>query len=389
MLLDLRFLVENPALVVTGTVIFIAVKALLVLPAVHLQGYPWRIAVLTALPLAQVGEFSFVLAAEGMKSGFLNTVQYQTFLAISILSMLLTPALMALGPALIARFAAGRPEDRGDGEEGHAHMANHLLIVGFGVSGRHLARAAKEAGITYAVLEMNPDTVRNFKEQEPIFYGDASQPSVLEHLGIGAARVMAIVISDPAAVRAAVALAREMNPALHIVARTRFLAEVVPLRNLGANDVIAEEFESSLELFSRVLGNYLVPSQDIANFVAHIRAENYELFRRPAFQAASFETLLSHLPALGVQAVRVEEDAGTAGKTLAECELRRLYGVTVAAVRRDEELIAPPDGNTRLEAGDTAYLFGSETALCLSLAAFGPPLSALKERREEESGAPA
>jgi CPA2 family monovalent cation:H+ antiporter-2 len=377
MMLDVRFLVEHSVTVASLTLLFILVKALLVLPAVRLQGYPMRVAVLTALPLAQVGEFSFVLAAEGMKIGLLDAAGHQTFLAISIVSMLLTPGLIALGPPLAARFGErpGRKKRTpgGEEEEGEAHaLSNHLLIVGFGVSGRHLARAAREAGISYVVLEMNPDTVRRFRGKEPVFYGDAAQPSVLEHLNIGKARVMAIVISDPAAVRAATALGRELNPRLHIIARSRFLAEVGPLQNLGADEVVAEEFESSLEVFSRVLGKYLVPRQDIANFVAHIRAENYDMFRKLALQSAPFETLFRQIPHIGVQAVRVEEGSPLAGKNLAECAVRQRYGVTVVALRKGEEMIVPPDGRTVLNAGDTAYLFGGEDQLHLAAPVFEP-----------------
>ena len=382
MLLDVSFLLANPGLVIFSTLAFIVIKALLVLPAVHLQGYPWRTAILTALPLAQIGEFSFVLAAEEMRDAILDPEQYQCFLAVSILSMLLTPGLIALGPRLadlvgkLQRQQGSAAVDEGpEGEEAGQHLTNHLLIAGFGVSGKHLARAARGAGIDYVVLEMNPDTVQRYKEQEPIFYGDASQASVLEHLNVGAARVMAIVISDPAAVRAATLAARVLNPNLHIIARTRFLAEVGPLQNLGANEAIAEEFESSLEVFSRVLGNYLVPRQDIANFVAHVRAENYDMARKLALQSARLETLVEHLPDVGVQAVRLEETSELAGKSLAESALRQKHGVTAVAIRRGDALIAPPDANALLEIGDIVYLLGDERRLHLAEALFGPAVS--------------
>jgi CPA2 family monovalent cation:H+ antiporter-2 len=222
------------------------------------------------------------------------------------------------------------------------------------------------------ILEMNPDTVHRFKGQEPIFYGDASQPSVLEHLNIGAARVMTIAISDPVAARAATLAARALNPRLHIVARTRCRAEVGPLRNLGAKEVIAEEFESSLEIFSCVLGKYLVPRQDIAHFVAHVRAENYDMTRKLAMQSAPLETLVGQLPDVGVQAVRLEEGSELDGKSLAECALRRKHGVTVVAIRRGGAMIASPDANALLESGDVVYLLGGESRLHLAEALFGP-----------------
>jgi CPA2 family monovalent cation:H+ antiporter-2 len=382
MLLDVNFMLMNPLRVAISTLVFIVVKALLALPAVHFQGYPWRTAILTALPLAQIGEFSFVLAAEGMRDGFLEPEQYQLFLAVSILSMMLTPGLIALGPRLAglvgklqSKLGSAVADEESDSGEAGRHLTNHLLIVGFGVSGKHLAWAAKGAGIGYAILEMNPDTVQRYKGQEPIFYGDASQPSVLEHLNIRAARDMAIVISDPAAVRAATVAARGLNPHLYIIARTRFLAEVGPLRNLGANEVIAEEFESSMEVFSRVLGNYLVPRQDIANFVAHIRAENYDMTRKLALQSAPLETLVNQLPDVGVQAVRLEAGSALAGKSLAQCALRREHGVAVVAIRKGDSMVASPGADALLETGDMVYLLGEERRLHLAEALFGPSTS--------------
>ena len=380
MLLDVSFLLEHPVRVLCSTLVFIVVKALLVLPAVYFQGYPWRTAILTALPLAQIGEFSFVLAAEGMRDGFLEPEQYQLFLAVSILSMMLTPGLIALGPRLAALIGklqhkrGGIAADRApDKDKAGQHLKNHLLIVGFGVSGKHLARAAKGAGINYVILEMNPDTVQRYKGQEPIFYGDASQPAVLEHLNISAARDMAIVISDPVAVRAATVAAKELNPNLHIIARTRFLAEVGPLQHLGANEVIAEEFESSLEVFSRVLGNYLVPRQDIAKFVAHIRAEHYDMTRKLALQSTPLETLLEQFPDVGVHAVRLEDGSELAGKNLAECALRQKHGVTVVAIRKGDAMIAAPGAMELLETGDVVYLLGEERRLHLAEELFGLP----------------
>ena len=380
MLLDINFLLANLLRVACVTLAFIVIKALLVLPAVYLQNYPLRTAILTALPLAQIGEFSFVLAVEGVKDGLLDPEQYQLFLAMSILSMMLTPGLIALGPKLAdlagklqqgKRAGAAADTDLDNGETGQ-HLTNHLLIVGFGVSGKHLARAAKGAGIDYIILEMNPDTVQRYKGQEPIYYGDASQPAVLEHLNISTARDMAIVISDPTAVRMATAAARALNPNVHIIARTRFLAEVDPLRSLGANEVIAEEFESSLEIFSRVLGNYLVPRQDIANFVAHIRAEHYDMARKLALQSTPLETLAGKLSDVGVHAIRLEEGSELAGKSLAECALRQKHGVTVVAIRRNESMIASPDAHTLLQAGDVVYIFGEERFLHLAEVLFGP-----------------
>ena len=367
MLLDVNFLVQHLGKVLGDTVLFIGVKTLLILPAVLVQRYPLRTAVITALCLAQVGEFSFVLAASGLKAGLLNPDQYQGFLAMSILTMMLTPGMMYAGPWLANKVAAlrGRQSEEAEADDAPAssHLSNHLIIVGFGVSGKHLASVAKESGIQYEILEMNPDTVARFQGLEPIHYGDASQPAVLEHLGIKRARILAIVISDPAAVRATIAEAINLNPGLHIVARTRFLGEVAPLRQLGAKDVVAEEFESSVEVFARVLHQYLVPKQDIDTFVARIRDENYSMMRSVAEQNGTLENLAGQMPDVGLQSLRIEAPSPLNGQSLIQSALRRDFGITVVAVNRDGKTHASPDGAFVLQQGDIVYIFGAQENL--------------------------
>ena len=172
------------------------------------------------------------------------------------------------------------------------------------------------------------------------------------------ARVLAIIISDPAAVRAITIEARRLNPNLYIVARTRFVTEVAPLRRLGANDVIAEEFETSIEVFSRVLTQYLVPRQDIDAFAARIRQMNYRMIRRMSNAVDPLDEVVSHLPDMGVQAMRLGADSPLCGLPLSRSGLRPKYGVTVVAIHRQGEIHASPEPQSCLEADDIIYLFG-------------------------------
>lgn len=360
MLLNVEYAWEHIIPLLLTTPLAIVLKALLILPAVLVQGYPLRTALLVALPLAQIGEFSFVLAAKGLQTGLLDPLTYQYFLALSIFTMMLTPGLLSIAPRLataVTRILGKKIHTHEPHDTASTHE-NHLIIVGFGVSGKHLAEAAKEAGIPYEILEMNPDTVMRFRPTQPIHFGDASQPAVLEHLGIHSAKVLAIVISDPAAVRATIAEARALNPALFIIARSRFLSEVKPLRNLGANAVVAEEFESSMEVFSRVLYQYLVPKQDIDAFAARIRSENYRMLRGNT-SANTLEALVRHMPNMTLQGLRMEDGAPLAGKTLAQSGLRNEYGATVIALMRRDIMYPSPDPEMPLRAGDILYLFAS------------------------------
>ena len=384
MILNLEYFFQHFILIICSTLIFVAVKSVLTLPAVIIQGYPLRTAIITGLTLAQVGEFSFVLAAQGLAAALFNMSNYQTFLAVSVLTMMLTPGLIAIAPKVANMLTKHSPqrhkENKAIEPARNKELEEHLIIVGFGISGKHLAHVAKESGIPYTILEMNPETVNRYRGKEPISHGDATQPIVLEHLGIEKARVMAIIISDPAAVRAITIEARRLNPNVYIVARTRFVTEILPLHRLGANDVIAEEFESSIEVFSHVLTQYRVPRQDIESYAAHLRKANYRMIRRLSSSVDSLDEVVGRLPDMGVQAMRIGPESSLVGQSLANCGLRPIYGLTVVGVLRHGEVSASPGPDFLFEEDDIVYLFGSTDKLLAVKPLFtGPHKSESKE----------
>ncbi|MFW5490604.1 MAG: cation:proton antiporter [Desulfovibrio sp.] len=369
MLLNIGFLAHNLPKALLAFAAILLVKPLLSgLPAL-LLGYPARTAIITGLALAQIGEFSFVLAKEGLNLGLVQQDGYQLFLAASILTMCVTPVLVHLAPKLadtitawpfMARFNRLPTSTDPDGavnekyEKGH-----HLIIVGFGVGGRHLARTARQAGIDYVILETNPDTVREAAAAgEPILYGDAAYEDVLRHVGAEKARALVIVISEPASVRRITDTARSINPCLHIVARTRFLSEIGPLKELGANDIVPEELETSVEIFARVLAKYLIPRQDIERMVADVRNREYSLLVDEAAALAPLHTMQGLDIQANIATLRVEKGAPLEGKTLGESDLRNQHGLSVVAVSREGKMIPNPGAEEELKAGDIAYVFG-------------------------------
>jgi CPA2 family monovalent cation:H+ antiporter-2 len=369
MLFDIDFFIHHPVLIVLLAAAVLVVKVVIasVIPA--LLGFPLRTMVLVGLSLGQVGEFSFILAVSGMEFGLLDRNSYQVFLGVSILTMAATPFVMGLGDWLSdllhrlpfpRRILSGL--DAADGTQGRAKTADlndHLIIIGFGVNGRNVARAAKAAGIPYVITEMNPETVRKEKAAgEPIFYGDSTQEAVLSHVKVRQARVVAIGIPDPVATRRVVEIARKLNPSVHIIARTRFFQETGPLYDLGASEVIPEEFETSVEIFTRVLMKYLVPRYEIERFIAEVRSDGYQMFRSISKQKASFPDLKFALPDVETNMVWVGEGSFLTGKTIANLNLRQRFGITLLAVRRETEIFSNPESSLAICAGDILVVLG-------------------------------
>ena len=373
MLLDVRFLLQEPVFIFLGSVGALLVNGLITTLVALLLGYPLRTAVIAGISLAQVGEFAFVLSRTGLEHGLLNGHTYQLFLTISVLTMLMTPSLIALAPRLADAVASWPwPKRLKDGlfaaslglENDPIALKDHLIITGFGINGRNVARSARAAGIPYVVIEMNPETVRLEKSKgESIYYGDASQAAVLEHAGVRNARVLVSTVPDPAASRRAIAEARVLNPGLHIIARTRFDQEVGNLYSLGADEVIPEEFETSVEIFTRVLVKYLVPREEIEKQIAEIRAAGYGIFRQREDDLPSFSEWESQLHEVEISALNVEEGAPLAGRTLAELQLRKQHGVTLLIAYRGTRQVTNPHGDFQICAGDRLIVIGPPVRL--------------------------
>jgi CPA2 family monovalent cation:H+ antiporter-2 len=286
MLLDPGFLAHNWWVVILGAIGLILVKTLTGTLAVLALRYPLRVSLGTGLALSQVGEFSFVLAAVAASLSLLPEYLRQEFLAAAVLTMAVTPVVIgqtARVSRLLERWRLPSWLAGGGGLEPlrEPAYADHLLIIGYGINGRNLARAAREFGFPYAIIEMNPQTVRReVAQNEPIHFGDATNEAVLHQAGAERARAAAVVIGDPVATRSIVAQLRRMCPDLHIIARTRFLTEVQPLYELGASDVVPEEFETSIEIFHRMARYLGLPEEDARRLEEVIREDHYEVLRR-------------------------------------------------------------------------------------------------------------
>ena len=136
----------------------------------------------------------------------------------------------------------------------HPAKNDHLVIIGYGVTGRNLARTASSSGIAYSIIELNPDLVMAARNDgESVVFGDATSDGVLVHAGISRARIAVVAINDPVATRKIVGLCRQLNPSLSIIVRTRYVSEAKDLQEIGADEVVAEEFETSVEIFTVVL----------------------------------------------------------------------------------------------------------------------------------------
>ncbi len=372
MLLDLSFVIKNFPAILVFTLGVVVVKSLVIAATVAILRYAARTVIMSTLMLFQVGEFAFILSATGMHYKVLTPEVYQYFLAISILTMGITP--FVIGSAsrisnwLLKRPLPIRVRERlkvinnsrkfpevtdQDGQK----LKDHLVIIGYGINGQNLAKAAKQAGISYVIVELNPDSIEEAKKSgEPIFFGDATHETILQHLHVPEARVVVIAISDPLATKLIITKVRSLTHNAYLIVRTRFIKEIPESIKLGADEIIPEEFETSIEIFNRVLRKYLIPNDEIQLFTQQIRSQNYELFRLPANQISP----VLHLPNMEISTLTVQQGKNRiVGKSLAESNIRQEFEINILAIKRGDQFITQITAEEKILPDDIIYIFGN------------------------------
>lgn len=369
MLLDVRFLVSNIgilAILVVGTVIG---KMLVAGTTTRLLSGSNVLAVLVGLSIAQIGEFSFVLAKLGQDFQLLSSEMYQGFLAVAVVTMILAPFMMNLAPVVARRIPQSLPGKLAKQQEAASSqklgmLRGHAVIVGFGLNGRYLARVLKESHIPYAILEMNPQTVREAQQSgEPIYFGDASRLEILQHVNLSEARILVITVAELPITRRIVSVVRQNHAGIYIIVRTKFASSVEELYHLGANQVIAEEFEAATEIFAHVLAEYNLPRTVIDAFVESIRREGLSKTHKTALSLDSVERLRGILAGSIVENFLLLDNSPAAGKTLAQLDFRNKTGATVIAIVRENQSTANPPANFALATNDLLVVMGTHKAL--------------------------
>jgi CPA2 family monovalent cation:H+ antiporter-2 len=358
LLLNINFVYNHFVILAGLTIGIIILKTLVIVILIKALKYPLRIAIIAGLTLSQIGEFSFVLSQSGLSLNLMGKDFYNAFLASSIFTMLLTPFLMKLAPAL--GYGIGLIDGVQKEDSNGLKLTDHVIIAGFGLNGRNLARVLKETGIQYIVVEMNPEVVKEEKSKgEKIIYGDITREEILEIAGIKKASIIVFAISDRVASRIGLDQAKKINPGIYAVVRTRYSNEIDDLITLGADEVIPEEFETSLQIFSKVLEKYHIPLNVIMKQVSLLRGESYSMMRKGEEGINSLVNLNELLAAGLTETYYVDDNNIHHGKTMKELNLRAVTGVTIVAIVRGEKTITNPPSDERILGKDTLVITGT------------------------------
>ena len=371
MLIQTDSMLEQWLPILLLTLIIISFKSLLIVGIGFVMQYPLRIAIIVGLSLAQVGEFSFVLLKIGESHQLIEQSLYQIFLPSIVLSMFLTPIFIKMAPAIAQKAPNLIPRGGDNLAEINARttsVINHVIIAGYGLMGEHLANVLQKTGISYVVVDINHENVKRAKDGGHIaYYGDTSYTEVLKSVGVLSAKIIVFTIADPASLRRGIKLAREINPGLHIIVRSKYMKAITELSDLGADQVIPEEFETSVEIFSRVLKEYKIPGNIIQNQIDMVRFEGYAMLRGSSFPMEKMAEVSKMLAASVSDTFYIEEGSPADDRSIRDINLRHESGASIIAVSRGGKTRSNPPASYVLKREDILVILGSHAEIASAM----------------------
>ena len=361
MLLQIQIFFDSVLFFLELAVVVILIKIFLTFLSCALVRTPLRISLIVGMRLALVGEFSLILAAIGLENGIFSNEEYQHILIVSILSMLVAPLLIQVSNKFSIWLFSRMKVSESTKEEKET-FSDHVIISGYGLGGSTLAKVLQEAKIPFMILELSGEKIkRALKQGHKTHYGDCTQEDTLLRADIKRARMIVYAISDQVSTERAVRLTRKLNPKIKIIVRTRLFSQVEEFKAAGADEVIPEEFETSIEIFCRVLKDYRIPNNIIEQQVELIRLEGYSMLRGLSLNTESLKKFSTYLTATLTESYMILDDSWASGKTLAQ--INNKSEAIIIAVVRNNKSYPNPGSEFSILPGDMLILFGSHMQL--------------------------
>ena len=372
MLIDPVFLWEHLELIIGLMLLIVAGKTLIIIPIVKLFGYSWRTSIITGLGLAQIGEFSFVLASAGQGLGLVSRRVYLLIVGTTALTLMITPFILQFAPKLLdwieekwdlSNLLENSQKITNISED--LPQQNHIIVCGYGRVGRNLVQLLQSHNYAVIVIDQSEKTVQELRNNQiPYLYGNAASLHVLEAAGVDRAASMAIALPDPMSTRLCLKRSLEFSPNLDVIVIADRDKDIELLYQLGAKEVVQPEFEASLELSNHVLTKMGLGGDKIQQEMQKIRQSQYSDFRPKQSAQEVARDLQQATQEMNSKWYALPTNSPLMGMTLEESNIRPMTGISIMAIRRfTGEEIDYPDGQVRLEKDDKLLVVGEAAAL--------------------------
>jgi CPA2 family monovalent cation:H+ antiporter-2 len=278
LLFNVHFFISHIVLVLLVVSLVLFINFFIMTLLIIAFGFPPRVAVITGIILSQIGEFSFLLIEMARGSGHITPELYQVLLSTAFVTMLMTPLFFEAIPfvlKVLSRFVifGVPPKSWIRQDRTLSSLAGHVILCGFGPTGRDLTTAFQDENIPFVIIEMNPAKIRDAKKMHmKVIYGDASNREVLKRAGIGRAKAVIVSFPDALGMIQIIRVVQDLNPGVTLAVRTRYEGQMPRLYELGADIVVTEEWEASHELNRLVLGQLDISLERIEHHLSRILA---------------------------------------------------------------------------------------------------------------------
>jgi len=375
----------NPTYVITHwtqlliiTAVIVGGKAIVSGALAIIFGCSGRTTLILAAGRSQIGEFSFILGQAGLVLGVLDDSQYSLILAAAIVSITVNPLLVGLVDP-VERWLKKRPAlwrliDRPvqDLPPEPEALKDHVVIVGCGRVGRHIAETLGRLGISRVVIEADPIRVNKLREiGVPVLYGEAGNSEILEHAALKKAKVIIITLPDDAAALAVVITARKIAPGIHIISRASTWDGAKRLKADGAGEVVRPELEGGVEIVRRTLLELHLPVREIQRYTDLVRREGLDEVDRPSLgRSRILDDLVKTAGDLELGWLVVADNSPLSGVRIVDASLRQIAGVSVVAISRERAVISNPGPEVIFVPGDRVALIGTPEQVVAAEAMF-------------------
>jgi len=364
MLLDLGFVVEYLPLVAFTVVMIIGIKTIVAGGTGFLLGHTFKGTVMVGLALAQVGEFSFILAKIGVNKEIISPFYYQLFLAVAIITMAISPFVMKASKPIADRLSKlPLPKIMVKGlfpleEIEIPLLKKHLVIIGKDSSSIKLSIMARYIKMPFISIIFDPVLAKERQNKgETVVYGDAINEPILHKAHVDTADVVVISVGSLIPSMTIVEKVKTINKHAYVLVRAKDINDIEQLFEAGADQIFPENFEIAIDMFGRILNKRLMPKKDINHLLAKIRNENYGIFSERDDKGQL--SLLDQMPNIEISAIDIEDDSVVVGKSIAEIHLRKEIGVTLVAIKRGEQIIEHPSPKVVFQRRDVVYVMGN------------------------------
>ncbi len=345
MLVNPAFIAENTGLVFALVAVIVISKVVIFSSLSVVFKYFNIIPLALGFGLAQVGEFSFVLARTGLKHEIIGADFYSLVLSVSIITMIISPFLsMLTSPLYSLKKKYFKHEEFQTINVSSAGLTGHIVVAGGGRVGRQIASIFRELGYPFIIIEQD---FRRFEMSKsagyPVIYGDSGQETVMHAAQINRARLLIVTIPFLSTARDIIGIASRHNPGIKIIARTDALSSVNELFRMNIFEVVQPEFEASLEIVRKTLTAFDLPLTEIYSLTDAIRQQTYTNILTEKLDSSVLSVIKKTPFFLEMHWKEVKALSPLAGKSIRESEIRRKTGISVVGILRDGKLLPNPE----------------------------------------------